>query len=140
MAIDFTTGLGPRALERLENDELIWLTTTGKGGQPNPNPVWFIWKDGRMLILSNSKAAKVRAMRANPRVSLSFNSNATGGDIIIFNGIADADEKPLAPEDAAAYIVKYREGMERLGMTPEAYGKEFDLAVMVELTRLRGFE
>lgn len=140
MAIDFTTGLGPRALERLENEEVIWLTTTGKGGQPNPNPVWFIWKDGRMLILSNSKAAKVRAMRGNPRVSLSFNSSATGDDITIFNGIADANEKPLAPEDAAAYIVKYREGMERLGMTPEAYGKEFDLAITVELTRLRGFE
>ena len=45
-SIDFTTEFGRRALNRLENEQVIWITTTSKSGAPQPSPVWFVW-DGR---------------------------------------------------------------------------------------------
>lgn len=41
ITIDRSSEFGARVLRRLEEDEIIWLTTGGKDGAPQPNPVWF---------------------------------------------------------------------------------------------------
>lgn len=40
--IDFTTQLGERLHQRLQEDFVIWLTTVDASGFPQPRPVWFI--------------------------------------------------------------------------------------------------
>lgn len=137
--IDFASEFGRHAESRLESELIVWLTTTGAGGQPNPNPVWFLWLNGRVLVLSSPGSARVRAIQRNPKVALSFNSTTTGGDIVILNGIADANDKPLDPNDAAAFLVKYRESIEHLGSTPEKFAAEYSRVIVIELDKLRGF-
>jgi hypothetical protein len=42
--LDLTTDFGKRAAERLAKEKVIWLTTVGVDGAPQPNPVWFVWE------------------------------------------------------------------------------------------------
>lgn len=42
MIIDLTTEYGARVARRLQDEQVIWLTTVGRDGTPQPNPVWFI--------------------------------------------------------------------------------------------------
>lgn len=139
MAIDFTTDFGKHALERLETEETIWLTVVTPSGKPSPNPVWFLWHDGKVLIFSEPNVAKVKAILANPEVTLHFDAGESGEDVVIFNGTADATEKSISPEQAAAYLIKYRDGIERIGLTPESMVAQYSRAIEVELTKLRGF-
>ena len=39
---EFTGEFGQRAAERLRTEEVIWLTTVGNDGMPQPSPVWFL--------------------------------------------------------------------------------------------------
>lgn len=137
--IDFSSEFGKHAALRLESEIVIWLTTIGGNDQPNPNPVWFIWRNNRMIVLSYPTASKVKAIQRNPKVALSFNSSLSGDDVMIFNGIADAEEKSLDPMDAAAFLIKYRDGIERLGSTPEKFAAEYSRVITIDLHKLRGF-
>lgn len=139
VAIDFTTDFGKHALDRLEHEETIWLTVVTPSGKPAPNPVWFLWHDGKVLIFSEPHVAKVRAILANPDVSLHFDAGESGEDVVIFTGVADATEKTITPEQAAAYLIKYRDGIARIGLTPESMVAQYSRAIEVELTKLRGF-
>ena len=61
--IDFTTEFGQRALKRLQDEQVIWLSTTSPNGTPQPSPVWFVWKDDRVLIYSQPDTPKIRGIR-----------------------------------------------------------------------------
>src|SRR6478609_6474665 len=38
------TEFGARVRQRLQDETLIWFTTTSADGTPQPNPVWFLWE------------------------------------------------------------------------------------------------
>jgi len=63
---DFTTPHGQRATERLHTEEVIWLTTIGGDGTPQPSPVWFLWEEDTVLIFSEPKTPKVANIRRSP--------------------------------------------------------------------------
>jgi general stress protein 26 len=45
--IDINSELDQKAKLLLNSEYVIWLTTVGKGGTPQPRPVWFIpYNDG----------------------------------------------------------------------------------------------
>ncbi len=46
------------------------LTTIGAGGMPMQTPVWYLYRDRRLYVRTNSLSAKVRNIRRDPRVSL----------------------------------------------------------------------
>jgi len=136
--IDFSTDFGKHALARLEEEQIVWLTVVTPSGQPAPNPVWFIWKDERVLILSQPNQAKLRAIAANPKIALAFNTTPDGNDVVVFTGTAELGDT-ISPEDAAAYVIKYRDGMQALGSTPEQFAAAYSTAITITLTGLRGF-
>jgi len=39
---DPNTPFGERVQRRLATSKVIWLTTVGADGTPQPNPVWFV--------------------------------------------------------------------------------------------------
>jgi PPOX class probable F420-dependent enzyme len=122
-AIDFGSELGRRVLERLRSEQVAWLTTVSPAGQPQPSPIWFLWRDGEILIFSEPSAPKVRNIRHNSRVSVSFNSDFHGGEVAIFEGRAQLAADQMTGEDAAAhadYVEKYQGGIESLNLTPES--------------------
>ena len=80
--LDTTTEWGRLVERRLREEEVIWLTTVRRDGQPQPIPVWFLWDGETILIYSRPDQQKVRNIRHNPKVSLHFNTDEYGDSVV----------------------------------------------------------
>jgi PPOX class probable F420-dependent enzyme len=137
--IDESTEFGARVARHLREDRVVWLTTVTPSGAPLPSPVWFWW-DGAdtVRVFSLPDTARVRNIRANPKVSLNFAGDGSGGDIVILSGeatIADdrADRHPQ-------YAEKYQWGFERIGITPEQFAQRYSAPLRIRITKVRGHQ
>ncbi len=137
--IDTSTEFGARVQRRLDNDRIIWLVTVDGRGTPQPSPVWFEWKEGKVLIFSQPNTGKLRNIERQSRVSLHFDGDEYGNDIIVLTGIATIDETQPRAVDLPRYLEKYGDGIESLGMTNQAFSDEYNVPVLVEPMKLRGF-
>jgi PPOX class probable F420-dependent enzyme len=137
--IDVSTEHGQRALERLENEPVIWLTTVGQSGAPYPNPIWFLWENDAILIYCEPTAAKLRHLARNNRVALNFNASPTGYDVVVFSGTARVDERAPSATAVPAFIEKYAAGIAEYGLTPESYAATYSVAIRVTPEKLWGF-
>jgi PPOX class probable F420-dependent enzyme len=137
--IDQSTEFGKRATERLDSEAVGWLTTVGKSGTPAPNPVWFLWRDGALLVFSQPDKPKLRNIARNPRVSLNLNSDSTGGEIVILSGTATVDPSGPSDDEIADYTAKYGQPIKHLGMTNEQFFAEYSVLVRIAPDRIRGF-
>ncbi|WP_067647638.1 TIGR03667 family PPOX class F420-dependent oxidoreductase [Nocardia harenae] len=137
--VDTDTEFGARVAERLDSEQIVWLTTVGPSGTPQPNPVWFLWTEGTFLIFSKPEQAKIRNIRHNPRVALHLNSTATGGDVVVLTGTAHVEG--VAPGDAetGALLAKYREGLAGLNITGAKFTAAYSAPIRVVPDRVRGF-
>ena len=127
----------PPAIEtRLRREWIIWFTTVRADGQPQPVPVWFLWDDGRFLIFSQPRTQKLRNIRANPKVSLHFNSDARGNAVVRFDGVAEIVPDGQPATAFPAMIEKYRDGIRSLGMTPESFAQSYSVQIRVRPTTL----
>ena len=138
--IDESTDFGQRVAGHLKDDEVVWMTTVTPGGQPVPNPVWFVWDGAETVrIYTLPDSLRIRTLKTNPKVSLNFRGTETGGDVVVLNGRArmiGTDEPAYAD---TAYIKKYRRGLNNLNMTPERFSAQYSVAVDIRLTKVRGF-
>jgi PPOX class probable F420-dependent enzyme len=137
---DQTTPFGQRVARRLQEEPIIWLTTIDSKGTPQPAPVWFWWDDQNQNILIYSKAdAKREAhLRNNPRVSLHFNSNQQGGDIIVLTGKAEFSNDPPAFQHQL-YVAKYSERIKNSFGTPENFAERYPVPLRIQPLSIRGF-
>lgn len=62
------------------------LATVDASGQPQVNPVWFLWEDGRLLLSVLSDTNKYRNLRGNPNVAMSVLDPANSGRSIELRG------------------------------------------------------
>lgn len=139
LPIDLTTEFGQRIANRLDTEQVIWLTTVSPTGIPQPSMVWFLRDGDDILIMSRPKTAKVRAIGIHPNVALNFNGDVHGGDMIVLNGTATL-EAPLALSDVpAAYLEKYRDGITSIGMTAESFIAEYSQPIRIRIGKIRGF-
>ena len=138
MEIDTSTDFGARAARHLQDDQVVWLTTVGRDGTPQPSPVWFLLDGDTALIYSQPSTPKLRNIEQRPRISLHFNCTPSGGDVVILNGDASVETSAAAANANPAYVDKYRDGMRGIGMTPEAFAQSFSVAIRVRPTSLRG--
>jgi PPOX class probable F420-dependent enzyme len=136
---DMTSELGQRVERRLNEELVIWLVTSAADGTPQPNPVWFIREGETLLIFSKPDQAKVRNIRARPRVALHFNTDAHGDDVIIFTGTAALDPDAPSLDSLPAYVTKYSPAMPNIGLTPESMAQVYSQAIRVRLDRMRGW-
>src|SRR5262245_7728779 len=123
LMVDWTTEAGRRAEQRLRQERVIWLTTVTADGQPQSSPVWFHWENGTLLIHSKPDQ-KIRNIRGHPRVALHFNDHQ-GGDVVSIEGRAELLTGDSAANVQPTYLDKYREGIKRLGTTPEQLIAEY---------------
>ncbi|MFI6215381.1 TIGR03667 family PPOX class F420-dependent oxidoreductase [Nocardia brasiliensis] len=137
--LDPGTDFGARVAERLGTEQVIWLTTVGATGTPQPNPVWFQWRDDEFLLFSKPDQAKLRNLVRNPRVALHLNSTPHGGDVVVFTGTARIDENAPSAAEVAAFTTKYRDGLADLSMSAEQFYAEYSAVVRIRPDRLRGF-
>lgn len=135
---DPSTAFGRRVRERLAEDAVVWLTTVGADGTPQPNPVWFLWEGEDTILIYNQAGAKRLAhVKASARVSLNFDGDGRGGDIVVFTGVAELlEDFPLAHEHPP-FAEKYAEETARLFQDAADFARGYPAAMRVRLTRVR---
>ena len=136
---DPTTPQGARALQRLGDERIIWLTTVRLNGQPQTSPVWFLFEDGEFLIYSLPGTARTANITANPRVSLNLDGNGQGGDVVSIEGEARLDPEAPPSSEVTAYQERYREWIARNGWTPGSFDADYPVAIRIRPTRTRAW-
>ena len=136
---DPNTEFGQRVTRRLRDEEVIWLTTVRSDLTPQPTPVWFLWDGETFLIYTLPGSQKLSNLAYSPRVALHLNSNASGGDVIVFYGVAVIDASTPAAIDVPPYLEKYRKGIGEINSTPERFSAEYSVPVRVKPTHMHGF-
>ena len=124
--------------DRLKDEKIAWFTTVSQDGTPQPRPVWFYWNGQSILIFSQAHGHKVRHVQRNNKAALHLDGDGQGGDIIVLVGEVAIDDSPVAEEDLEAYIEKYHDGFVRIGTTPEAFAKNYPIAIRMIPTKVRG--
>jgi PPOX class probable F420-dependent enzyme len=136
--IDEDTELGARAARRLREEMIVWLTTVTPSGAPLPRPVGFLWDGGEVVSIYSMPGARVRNITANPKVTLNFDGDGRGGDVVVFSGVAQVDRSLPSVDANPAWLEKYAGQIEQFGMTPAAFAARFSVPIQVRLTRLEG--
>lgn len=136
--INLSGEFGEGVAQRLQDEEVLWLTTTGKDGVPQPRPVWFYWNGETIQIYSQPEAAKVRHIKKHSAVALNFNSTFTGSQVAVMHGEAKMVDG-VDDADLTAYLEKYAEGLKRISMSVEDFEQGYSSVIVVEPTALRGF-
>ncbi len=139
MPADFSTPFGRRALRRLKKELVVWLTSVDPSGRPQPRPVWFHWDGNDLLIFSQPGTGKVRQLAENPQVSVHFNADAVGNDVVVLLGEGQLATGPVEVGRRRAYLRKYRSGIADLEMTPESFLASYRVPIFVRPRSLRGF-
>jgi PPOX class probable F420-dependent enzyme len=137
---DPATPFGERVARRLRDERLIWLTTVDTKGTPQPTPVWFLWDEATstILIYSRADAKRLTHIQQNPRVSLNFDGNGSGGDIIVITGQAQVSTDDPPADQLPSYVEKYRTFIARSYSTPEQFASVYSVALRVHPSAIRG--
>jgi PPOX class probable F420-dependent enzyme len=138
MRIDTSTEFGARAARRLREELIYWLVTVAADGTPQPSPVWALEDGGTYLVYSQPGTPKLRNIEARPGVALHLDGNGQGGDIVIVTGEARIVRDAPPADRVPAYVQKYREGIRRIGMTPETFARAYSVAIRITPRHLRG--
>ncbi len=138
---DPATPFGERVARRLHDDHILWLTTVDGKGTPQPNPVWFLWDEPTSTIIVYSKAGAKRDehLQKNARVSLNFDGNGKGGDIIVLTGEAHTSPEDPSADQNPVFVAKYQDSISRSFATAENFAHLYPVALRIHVTALRGF-
>jgi len=135
--IDTTTPAGLRAAQRLGTELIAWLTTVRPDGQPQSSPIWFLWEDAEILLLSLAHTPRPANIRANPRVAFTLNTDAEGGDVVTLEGEARIVDGELPAATEAAYKAKYLGTIVEYGWDWEKMRRDYPVVIRITPTRVR---
>ena len=138
MVIDEGTEFGARVARRLREESVVWLTTVTPSGAPLPRPVGFLWDGGEVVSIYSQPGARVRNIAVNPKVTLNFDGDGQGGDVVVLAGTAEVDPDAPPADENPPHLEKYAAQIERFGMTPASYAARFSVPVRIRLMRLDG--
>jgi PPOX class probable F420-dependent enzyme len=125
-----------RALERLTNDTVVWLTTVSPKLRPQPSAVWFLW-DGETVLVYSADSARIKNIAVNPQVALNFNSDEHGDDISILYGEAAIDTQTPPAKDLAGYRARYDKRVPAIGMNWDTMSDRYRIPIRINLTGYR---
>jgi PPOX class probable F420-dependent enzyme len=135
--LDPTTEAGAEALGRLANEEIGWLTTVNPDGQPQTSPIWFLWRDGKVVVYSHVRAPRNANIEANPHVSFNLNTDEGGDNVVTMEGEAVIDLS-LPPCSADPdFQARYLRRIEGYGWTPEWHAAHYPVPIVITPTRWR---
>jgi PPOX class probable F420-dependent enzyme len=138
VVFDEGTEFGARVARRLREEQVVWLTTVTPAGAPLPRPVGFLWDGGDRVSVYSQPGARVRNIAANPQVTLNFDGDGRGGDVVVLAGTAQLDRSAPAADAFPAWLEKYAGQIAGFGMTPAAYAARFSVPIRILLTRVDG--
>jgi len=136
--IDEGSEFGARVARHLREEKVVWLTTVTPSGSPLPRPVGFLWDGGRTVSVYSQPGARVRNIARNPKVTLNFGGDGSGGDIVVLSGMAEVDESGPSAAENAAWAAKYAAEWKRGGMTAESFAQRFSVPLRIRITDVHG--
>jgi nitroimidazol reductase NimA-like FMN-containing flavoprotein (pyridoxamine 5'-phosphate oxidase superfamily) len=126
---------GPLAQEMLHSPLIARLGYNGLDGAPRVVPVGFLWDGTSFIVCTATMAPKVRALRTNPKVALTIDTDAQPPHILLVRGTAnveivdgvpdeflEASKKVMPPEQWSAFEADNRAlypQMARITIQPE---------------------
>ena len=129
----------PAAVNRLDAEAIIWLTTVRTNGQPQTSPVWFLRRDNELLVYSLPDTARVGNIAANPKVAMNLDGDGQGGAIVTIEGTARIDHTVAPASEVPEYVTKYRAFIERNGWTPEVFAARYSTPLVITMNRGRAW-
>jgi PPOX class probable F420-dependent enzyme len=138
VVIDEGTPFGARVAHRLREEQVVWLTTVTPAGVPLPRPVGFLWDGGDVVSVYSQPGARVRNIGANPSVTLNFDGDGRGGDVVVLSGVARVDPGAPAADASPGWLEKYAAQIAGFGMTPASYAARFSVPIRIRVTRVVG--
>jgi PPOX class probable F420-dependent enzyme len=122
---------------RLRREKIAWLTTVRPDGQPQSSPVWFLWRDGEVIVYSRPATPKIKNLRENQHVAVHLRDIDEGADIVSIEGIAEIDH--AYPQAAAipGYVTKYRSMIADLGLDPLSFANAYSTPIRIRPVRMR---
>lgn len=137
---DPSTPFGRRVHDRLRGEQVIWFTTVGQDGTPQPNPVWFVWTGDTEIVTYNlPDAHRVAHIAERPQVALHFNSDPAADEVIVARGLAERADELAPPHRSPEYLAKYRDAMTALSGDVETFAATYPTALRVRITGVRGY-
>lgn len=123
----------------LDEAHIAHFITVRSDGRPHVAPVWFLEEDGRAFVMADANAVKVRNIRQDPAVALSFATDQRPLKYVVLNGEAQITSSNIA-EMMERICIRY-DGPER----GPAYAREL-LAegrmclIEIRVTRMTGWK
>lgn len=120
---------------RLRQDLVAWLVTVG-GARPHAVLVWFLW-DGETFLVYSQPGRKVKDIERNSNVAMHLNSDPEGSDAVRIEGTAEIDRGQPPADRFPAYLRKYRDQIQSLGMTPAGFAERYGVAIRIRPARFQ---
>jgi PPOX class probable F420-dependent enzyme len=125
------------ARERIAKDRVVWLTSVTDDGAPAPNPVWFLPDGDDLIVFSAPTSRKVHNIERRPAVSVHFNSDEDGGDVVIISGHAEL-QHGQKPSRFPGFLGKYEADIVGpLNTTVEEIDQTYDTMIRIRPSKVR---
>ena len=76
-------------------------------GSPRVVPMTFTYQDGAIVLCTPPSTAKVRALRANPRVAITIDTETAPYHVLQLRGVADVEDVPGVPPEVEQTASRY---------------------------------
>ena len=112
----------------LAEPHIAVVATAGPSGKPHAMPVWYAWRDGKVLFHTGADSKKMRNLRENERISVVVDTKTAPYKVVVIEGTAKQlpGDKTLSREVAIHYLG------ERMGAAYDARSEE--PGALVEVT------
>jgi len=90
-------------IERFAQSECSWLSTVRPSGKVHASPVWHVWYEGCIYVVTMETAVKARNIQTNPSV---YVAHPDPLDAIIMEGEARLVDEMMAPL-VPLFLAKY---------------------------------
>ncbi|MFD9032740.1 pyridoxamine 5'-phosphate oxidase family protein [Streptomyces sp. NPDC059567] len=88
----------PMSQELLARD-LVRLAYVAKDGTPRAVPIGFVWNGSEIVMCTPTNAPKLSALRANPSIALTIDTEVHPPKILLIRGRAELDVVEGIPEE-----------------------------------------
>jgi PPOX class probable F420-dependent enzyme len=100
--------------------------------------VGFLWDGDQSIFVYSQPGARIRNISRNPKVTLNFGGDGSGGDIVVLSGTAEVIESGPSAAENTAWVAKYAADWERGGMTAESFAQRFSVPLRIRISDIHG--
>jgi uncharacterized pyridoxamine 5'-phosphate oxidase family protein len=97
----------PAALQLLQSKIPARFAYVWTDGTPRVVPIWFHWNGKEIVLVTPPKAPKLKALRKNPKVSLTIDENDFPQKVLLIRGSARLEDVDGIAEEYIASAERY---------------------------------